>query len=131
MSYIASYPMSGFLSRNRHQHRHGSFPVRMDIIETEGMFRILAEVPGIEKDRIKVMVNNGILTISGERPGDKDDIRNAIRSERFHGSFSRSFRLPESVDAGRISADYDNGMLEVTLPLKEEVKPREIEVKVS
>ena len=110
--------------------RAGS-PVRMDIVEDKDAFKIVAEVPGMEKDMIKIVVNDGLLTISGEKTSDKDSKEDVIWSERYHGEFSRSFRLPDTVDASAISADYTNGLLEVKLPVKEEVKPREIEVKIS
>jgi HSP20 family protein len=94
-------------------------------------FKIMAELPGMEKKRIKILVEDGILTISGERNRTEDRENEIIRSERFHGSFSRSFRLPENIEKSGISADYKNGLLEVILPLKAEEKPKQIEVRVS
>ncbi len=110
---------------------HASFPVRMDLIKEEGSYKIVAELPGMEKDKIKLMVENDTLTISGERKRNAEDKREVVRSERFYGTFSRSFSLPENIDKSGISADYKNGLLEVTLPLKEEEKPKQIDVKIS
>jgi len=108
-----------------------SFPVRMDLIKEDAAFKIVAELPGMEKDKIKLMVENDTLTISGERKRNDEDKREVVRSERFYGTFSRSFSLPENIDKSGISADYKNGLLEVTLPLKEEEKPKQIDVKIS
>jgi len=108
-----------------------TFPVHMDIIKEKDDFKIVYELPGMEKDKIRVMVENDILTISGEkiRKSEKDD--EVIRSERYYGSFTRSFRLPESIEKSGISADYKNGLLEIFLPIKPEEKPKQIDVKIS
>ncbi len=110
---------------------HSSFPVRMDLVKEGDSFKIYAELPGMEKDKIKLMVENDTLTISGERTRNDEDKREFVRSERFYGTFTRSFSLPENIDKSGISADYKNGLLEVTLPLKEEEKPKQIDVKIS
>lgn len=104
-------------------------PVHMDLVRDEDAFKIVVELPGMEKDKIKIVVEDNLLTISGEkaRAANRKDV---VRSERFYGSFSRSFALPETIDKSGISADYTNGLLEVTLPLKEEEKPKQIDVKV-
>jgi len=108
-----------------------SCAVNMDLIREGNSFKIVAELPGMEKDKIKIMVENDILTISGERQRPEVKENEIIRAERFFGNFSRSFSLPDSVDKSGISADYKNGVLEVVLPLKEEVKPRQIDIKVN
>jgi HSP20 family protein len=107
------------------------FPVRMDLIHGTAAFKIVAELPGMEKDHIKIMVENGILTISGERKRNEENANEMVRSERYYGSFSRSFTLPDSIDKSGISADYVNGLLEVTLPMKEEEKPKQIDIAVN
>ena len=71
----------------------GDFPVRMDMVENKEGFVIFAELPGMEKSDIKLSVENGILTISGERKRDENDDSRRVLSERFFGSFKRSFRL--------------------------------------
>ena len=108
-----------------------SCAVNMDLIKEGNSFKIVAELPGMEKDKIKIMVENDVLTISGERQRPEAKENEVIRAERFFGDFSRSFSLPESIDKSGISADYKNGVLEVSLPLKEEVKPRQIDIKVN
>lgn len=115
---------------NRGWNGRGTFPVRMDLVKDEDGFKIVAEVPGMDKDQIKIMVENDVLTISGERKRNGEEKRDVLRSERFYGNFTRSFSLPENIDKSGISADYSNGLLEVTLPLKPEEKPKQIDVKV-
>ena len=108
-----------------------SCAVNMDLIREGNSFKIMAELPGMEKDKIKIMVENDVLTISGERQRPEAKENEVIRAERFFGNFSRSFSLPDSIDKSGISADYKNGVLEVILPLIEEVKPRQIDIKVN
>ena len=108
-----------------------SMPVQIDMYEKKDAFKIVAELPGMEKDAIKVIVRDDILTISGERLKKDEKDGREIWSERYSGSFSRSFRLPDSIDKSGVSADYTNGVLEVTLAKKPEVLPKEIEVKVA
>ncbi len=102
-----------------------------DIEETDKEFRIVFELPGMEKKDIKVSVEDNVLTVSGERKErteNKD--KNYVRSEIRCGSFSRSFSLPRTVDVDNVSADYIDGLLTVTLQKTEEAKPKEIEIKV-
>lgn len=106
-------------------------PVRMDIIETPESYKIVAELPGMEKEAIRVVVHDDQLTISGERKPAEQADRNVVWAERRWGGFSRSFRLPDTVDKSGVSADYKNGVLEVTIAKKEEQKPKDIEVKVN
>lgn len=102
-----------------------------DIEETDKEFRIVFELPGMEKKDIKVAVEDNVLTVSGqrkERTEEKD--KNYVRSEIRCGSFTRSFSLPRTVDVNSIAADCKDGLLTVTLQKTEEAKPKEIEVKV-
>jgi len=106
-------------------------PVRMDVVETPEAYKISAELPGMEKDAIKVTVHDDVLTISGERKEAEGADRNVVWAERHWGSFSRSFRLPDTVDKSSVLAEFKNGVLEVTIAKKEEQKPQEIEVKIN
>ena len=91
-----------------------------------------AELPDMTREDIDVTVDNGTLTIKGEKRLSNDVKEEAFhRIERRYGSFSRSFSLPQTVDAGRVGADYKNGVLTVRLPLREEAKPRQIKVDVA
>ncbi len=108
------------------------FVPRVDIKDTKDNVVLTFELPGMEKKDIKVLVKDGNLIVSGERTfrsEQKDE--NCIRNEIRQGSFSRSFTLPDTVNSESISADYRNGMLEIKLAKIEEVKPKEIEVRVS
>jgi HSP20 family protein len=105
----------------------------VDIFENEkGEVVIKAELPGLRKEEIDLRVENNTLTIRGERRRQAEVKEEQYhRVERTYGSFSRSFALPGTVDSGRVSADYRDGVLTVVLPLKEEAKPRQIQVQVN
>jgi HSP20 family protein len=104
--------------------------VAFDVKETKDGFVFTADVPGIESKDIDVKLQNNRLTISGKREQEKTDKGDTYYSyERSYGSFTRSFTLPEGVDADKISADLKQGVLIVTLPKKPEVKPKQISVK--
>ncbi|MEK7774590.1 MAG: Hsp20/alpha crystallin family protein [Candidatus Zixiibacteriota bacterium] len=106
------------------------FVPRVNVKDTDHELTLVFEVPGMDRTKFKVTVKDNLLTVSGERnfkSEEKGD--NYLRTEIRSGQFSRSFTLPNTVVADKISADYKNGLLEITLPKREEVKPREVEVK--
>jgi HSP20 family protein len=109
----------------------GAWCPAVDIYETEEKLVLTAELPGIEKENVKINLENSILTIAGERKFS-DDVKNDSyhRVERSYGSFYRSFTLPSRIDNEKIEAKFKDGVLEIVLPKKEEAKPRQIEVKV-
>jgi HSP20 family protein len=101
----------------------------VDILEKEGHLILRAELPGMSEKQIELKLEGNTLTLKGERKMDKEDKKNNYhRVESFYGSFTRSFRLPETVDLETISADYKNGVLTVTIPQRPEIRPREIPV---
>jgi len=103
----------------------------VDISETEQEYLIKAELPEVKKEDVKVTVEDGVLTIQGERRQEKEDKgRKYHRVERSYGGFARSFTLPESVDEGAVKAEYKDGVLSLHLPKTEKVRPKAIEVKV-
>jgi len=103
----------------------------VDISEDDNRYVISAELPGLEKDQVKVSVENGLLMISGERRFEHEQKDQKYRRiERSYGSFVRSFSLPDDADGTKIKADFKNGMLKVQLPKNEHAKPRTIEIKV-
>lgn len=105
------------------------FAVAVDIREEEDAFFVDAEVPGLAAEDVKVDVEKNVLTIRGERKSENEEAEGKYRRvERRYGSFSRSFTLPETVDADAISADLRDGVLGVRLPKKEAPTPRNIAV---
>jgi len=103
----------------------------VDILEKDGNLVLRAELPGMNEKQIDLKVEGDTLILKGERKMESEDKKeNYHRIESFQGSFTRTFRLPETVDTHKISADYKDGILTVTLPQKPEVKPREIPVSV-
>jgi HSP20 family protein len=91
-----------------------------------------AELPDMTREDIDITVDNGTLTIRGEKKFSSEVKEEAFRRiERSYGTFSRSFSLPQTVDTGRVGAEYKNGVLTVRLPLREEAKPRQIKVDVA
>jgi len=105
---------------------------RVDIVEEKDAYKVHADLPGLEKKDIGVTVENGVLTISGERKFERKEKNKDSYEyfERRYGSFSRAFKLPELVDPTNIEANYRGGVLEVTLPKAEKAKPKHVEVKV-
>jgi HSP20 family protein len=101
----------------------------VDILEKESTLILRAELPGMSEKQIDLKLEGNTLTLKGERRMDKDDKKNNYhRVESFYGSFTRSFRLPETVDLEKITADYKDGVLTVTIPQRPEIRSREIPV---
>jgi HSP20 family protein len=106
-----------------------AFQVAVDIREEDDAFYVDAEVPGLSAEDVKVDVEKNVLTLSGERKVEKEEIEDTYRRvERHYGSFTRSFTLPETVDTENISADLKEGVLALKLPKKEAPTPRNIAV---
>lgn len=104
----------------------------VDILEDEKAYTIKADLPEVKKEDVKVTVENGVLVITGERHAETEEKgRRYRRIERSHGSFVRSFTVPEDADAAKVAAAFKDGLLIVTLPKSEQAKPRSIDVKVS
>lgn len=105
---------------------------RVDIQENENSFSIQVDLPGVSADSIDIQTDKQVLSIQGKRALDrKQEGINFVRSERFSGEFLRRFSLPESADLENIEASYENGVLEVVIPKREEEKPRRVQVKVA
>ncbi len=102
-----------------------------DVLETEAGFRVVLDLPGLDPAALKIDIENDTLSVQAERkqpaPAQGETVH---RSERSFGTFSRSFRLPKTVDGSRVEARYEHGVLTVVLPKREEAKPRTISVKV-
>ena len=101
----------------------------MDLTETDEHLVLRADLPGLDKDDVKIEVKDGVLTVSGERKTEQEErAEGYYRVERAFGSFSRSLSLPDHVEASKISADFDKGVLEVRIPKPEARKPQRIEI---
>jgi len=108
----------------------GEFAPAVDVKETPDQIVVKAEVPGIDAKDINISVTGDVLTIKGEKKSEREEKdENYHMVERSYGSFSRSLALPAAADLDKIEAKYDKGVLTVTCPKKEEVKPKAIEIK--
>ena len=108
-----------------------SFVPKVDVIENDKAFEIQVAVPGMKKEDFKIDLNDSVLTISGERKFTKEENGKNYQSvETQYGTFSRSFSLPENIDAQKIVAQYNNGILELQLP-KDEKKTLKTTIKVN
>jgi HSP20 family protein len=110
----------------------GSWAPPVDIFEQDGNIVLKAEIPGIEPKDVELRVENNVLTIKGERKLENEVKRESYhRVERAYGVFTRQFTLPTTVDAENIKAEYKDGMLKVSLPKREEAKPKQISIHVT
>ena len=109
----------------------GSWAPAVDIFEREGNIVLKAELPGVDPKDVDIRVENNVLSLRGQRKFEAETKRQDYhRVERAYGSFSRSFTLPSIVDTEKIQADCKDGVLTVTLPQKEEAKPKQISISV-
>jgi len=100
----------------------------LDLYESGDHLVAVVELPGMRKEDLDISLHDGALTISGERKRESTNGDTAQRTERYVGTFRRSITLPTRVDASKVSATYENGVLKVTLPKAEEAKPKQIQV---
>ena len=109
----------------------GNFVPPVDVYEDEQNLILKVEIPGVEESDLNVSVENDTLTVQGERKFEKEEKEeNFHRIERRYGSFTRTFKLPNTVDADKVEASYDKGILKITLAKRAEAKPRQIKVGV-
>lgn len=103
----------------------------VDVIDEKDKLRIKADLPGIKKEDVVINIEDGVLSIKGERENEKEEKnKNYYRRECFYGVFERSISLPAEVDIEKAEANYKDGVLEIILPKKEEFKPKQIKVKI-
>lgn len=104
----------------------------VDISETEQEYQLRAEIPDVKKEDVKVTVEDGVLTIQGERKHEKEEKgKKYHRIERSYGSFVRTFSLPDVIEEAKVKAEFKDGVLDLYLPKSEKAKPKTIEVKVA
>ena len=111
-------------------HEWSGWAPQVDVEETPDAFKFHADLPGLNKKEISISVENHRLTIKGERKTEAEEKKSSFhRVERTYGAFCRSFQLPASVRSEEVEASYKDGVLEITVPKAEELKPRTIEIK--
>ena len=119
-TFFGGHPADGALRR---------WVPAMDVVETDDHLVLRADLPGLGKDDVNIEVKDGALTISGERKAEHEERTDGFyRVERAFGSFSRSMSLPDHVDAERITANFENGVLEVRIPKPEARKPHRVSI---
>jgi HSP20 family protein len=119
-------------SRGDNDLMRGAWSPSVDIFENQNEIVLEAELPGMKPEDVNISIENNVLTIHGERKFEKkDENDNFHRVERSYGSFTRSFTLPPTVKSENANAEFENGVLRLTLAKREEAKPRRIEIKAT
>jgi HSP20 family protein len=132
MNRVVDETMRALYPHEDEELEKGTWMPAVDIHETEDGYVVKADLPGIKKDDIQIDLKDSTLTLKGEKKFEENVSKdNYVRTERSYGTFVRSFTLPENVDAEKIKASYKDGVLELTLPKREEAKPKQIKVEVN
>lgn len=122
---------SGFQQAPQEELLTSAWSPQVDIYEDAEGIRLHADLPGVNQKDLDLQVDNGMLTVRGERKLQNEDKKeNYHRIERYHGSFTRSFMLPDYADTERVEARFKDGVLEVSIPKKAEKKPKQIRVEI-
>jgi HSP20 family protein len=120
------------INEGRTEDTFGAWAPAVDIFEKDHNLLIRAELPGLKREDIEISMENGVLTLHGERKRESEvDESNAYRLERIYGAFTRSFSLPTTVDSSKIQAVYKDGVLEVTVPKLEAAKPKKVQIQAA
>lgn len=145
MTLVKFEPFRGFESLSRRMNEMfgelekgvrfeiGDFSPRVDIAEDEKNVYLHAELPGIERESVKISISEDrVLMLKGEKKREeKVENKNYVRVERNYGSFTRSFALPDNINVEKIDAKFENGVLNMTLPKNEPAKPKEVSISIS
>lgn len=116
---------------DRYSVLRGAFSPDVDLHEEGNQFIIKADIPGVKKENLEVSFTDNVLTIRGERVQAKEEKeKNYYRSERWSGSFERSFEFASEIDAAKVTASFKDGVLELTVPKAESAKPKQVKVEV-
>ena len=104
--------------------------IKLNVVRSDGAYAVDAEMPGVKKEDIHVTVDGSLVTISGEVKKEKEEKKGeqVIRSERYFGKVERSFSLPQDIDEAHVEAKYSDGVLKLTLPLREKTKAKQVEI---
>ena len=102
----------------------------IDVVEDKDGFTVLCDLPGVKLEDLDISVAQDVLTIKGEKAGEKTDSESKVyKKETWEGSFQRTLALPASVDGSKVEASFKDGVLKISLPKREEVKPKQISIK--
>ena len=130
MTLVRWDPFRDLVSRT--EDSFGAWAPAVDIFEKDQNLVIRAEMPGLNREDIEVGMENGVLTLKGERKREAEfNEGDAYRLERVYGTFTRSFSLPTTVDPAKIEAVYKDGVLEVTVPKLEAAKPKKVQIQAA
>jgi HSP20 family protein len=123
-------PVSSNGSYQRREQGESVRSARIDVTEQNGEYKVLAELPGVKKEDIKVQIEGDHVSISAESKAEREakEGERLLHSERFYGQFSRSFRLGQDIDEAKVKARYENGILELSLPKKEVAAAKQIAI---
>ena len=126
-------PVSANGAYQRHEQGEQVRSVRIDVAEQNGEYKVLAELPGVRKEDIKVQIEGDQVSITAEskverKADDGKDGERVLRSERYYGKHSRAFRLGQDIDEAKVKAKYENGILELTLPKKQVAAAKQITI---
>jgi len=127
--FAFSRRFNDLLTENTEENGSRMLVPAMDVAETEDGLTISVELPGLERKDVKLRIENGVLTLSGEKASQKEEKKRDFHCvERRYGTFRRQISLPSQVDAGKANASFENGVLTIEIPKLEAAKPRELEI---
>ncbi len=131
MSDLFDFPLLRLSNRVGRETLARTWTPTIDVVDEKDHLLVKADLPGLNKDDIRVSIEDGVLSIQGEKKEETEEKKKGyLRAERFYGSFFRSVSLPSAVDDTKVKASYKDGVLELTLPKKEEAKPKQIKVDI-
>jgi len=123
--------VDNFFSNSEHPDQSGTWVPMVDISETDNEIVVSAELPGLQKEDVKIAIQDNVLSLEGEKKQEtKEKGKNYYRLERDYGKFQRSFVLPSAVKTDKVKAVFQDGILNITLPKADEAKPKQIAISV-
>ncbi len=130
LSRLLEHMLESRLQQDENSSLFGHWMPLVDVIEERDTIRLVAELPGVKSEDVRISLENNVLTLQGEKKAEERQDDKVYRFERTYGMFERSFTLPATIDANKIVAKFESGLLTVLLPKVEAAKPRQITVKI-
>lgn len=127
---LLEHMLESRLQQDENSSLFGHWMPLVDVIEERDTIRLVAELPGVKSEDVRISLENNVLTLQGEKKAEERQDDKVYRFERTYGMFERSFTLPATIDANKIVAKFESGLLTVLLPKVEAAKPRQITVKI-